>query len=103
FRRADRRRAGFVSYLILEGGVLVDGSGAPPIPDSMVVIDGNRIVHAGSRNARFDHVPARRWNLAGKTIVPGLIEAHTHASFDADMLAYVRNGVTSLRFAGLDQ
>lgn len=92
-----------MSYLILEGGVLVDGSGAPPVRDSMVVIDGNRIVHAGSRSPQFDDVPARRWSLAGKTIVPGLIEAHTHASFDADMLAYVRNGITSLRFAGLDQ
>ena len=48
--------------------------------------------------------PARdHWPLQGKTIIPGLIEAHTHASFDADMRAYVKNGVTTIRFAGLDQ
>ena len=30
------------------------------------------------------------WQLHGKTIIPGLIEAHTHAAFDADMLCLSR-------------
>ena len=89
--------------LLLDGADLIDGTGAPPVADSMVLIEGSRIVYAGPRTARFDddHVP--RIPLAGKTLVPGLVEAHTHASFDADMLAYVKNGITTIRFAGLDQ
>lgn len=89
--------------LLLEGAVLIDGTGAPAVADSMLLIEGNRIAYAGPRTDRFDGRPVERWALAGKTIVPGLIEAHTHAAFDADMRAYVKNGVTTIRFAGLDQ
>jgi imidazolonepropionase-like amidohydrolase len=91
------------NLLVLEGADLIDGSGGPAIGDSMVVLDGNRIRYAGARTNRFEGTPATRWPLKGKTIIPGLIEAHTHASFDADMQAYVKNGVTTIRFAGLDQ
>ena len=35
--------------LVLAGGTLVDGTGAPPIPDAAVVIRGNRILAAGPR------------------------------------------------------
>ena len=51
----------------------------------------------------FDAPDAEVSDLSGKIIIPGLIEAHTHAAFDADMLAYLRNGVTAIRFAGLNQ
>ena len=89
--------------LLLDGAQLIDGTGGPVIGDSMVLIDGSRIVYAGPRTARFDDDAAVRVPLAGKTLIPGLIEAHTHACFDADMLAYVKNGITTIRFAGLDQ
>ena len=89
--------------LLVDGAQLIDGTGSPPVADSMVLIEGERIVYAGERTRRFDDDPATRITLAGKTLVPGLIEAHTHACFDADMLAYVKNGITTIRFAGLDQ
>ena len=89
--------------LLLDGATLIDGTGAPAVADSQVLIEGARILYAGPRTARFDDDPAARVPLAGKTLIPGLIEAHTHASFDADMHAYVKNGITTIRFAGLDQ
>jgi cytosine/adenosine deaminase-related metal-dependent hydrolase len=88
---------------VLEGADLIDGSGAPVIENSMVVLEGSRISYAGPKTDRFKDQPAQYWPLRGKTIVPGLIEAHTHAAFDADMRAYVKNGVTTIRFAGLNQ
>ncbi|MGD9536337.1 MAG: amidohydrolase family protein [Alphaproteobacteria bacterium] len=89
--------------LLLEGADLIDGTGGPMIKDALVLIEGSRIAYAGPRTACFDDAPALRWQLPGKTLIPGLIEAHTHAHFDADMLAYVKNGVTTIRFAGLNQ
>ncbi|MFL5259472.1 MAG: amidohydrolase family protein [Hyphomicrobiales bacterium] len=89
--------------LILEGANLIDGSGGAPIRDAMIVIEGNRIRYAGGRTDRFNSGRARRWRLHGKTVTPGLIEAHTHAAFDGDMRAYVKNGITTIRFAGFDQ
>ena len=40
---------------------------------------------------------------SGKTVVPGLIDLHNHSTFDADMRVYLKNGVTTIRFAGLNQ
>jgi hypothetical protein len=88
---------------VLSGADLIDGTGAPVILDSMVVIDGDRIVYAGKRAEGFVTPDAEHWQLDGKTIIPGLIEAHTHATFDADLRAYIKNGITTLRYAGLDQ
>jgi hypothetical protein len=90
------------NVVILEGATLIDGSGGPVINDAMVVIDGRIIVHAGPNTAKFENTPAVRRNLLGKFIIPGLIEAHTHAAFEADMGAYIKNGITTVRFAGLD-
>jgi hypothetical protein len=90
------------SALILEGGSLIDGSGGVPIADALVVIEGDRITYAGARSNQFDDYPAERLRLDGKTIVPGLIDAHTHAISDADLSAYLKNGITTVRFAGLD-
>jgi hypothetical protein len=89
--------------LILEGATLIDGSGGAPIEDAMVVVEGKRILYAGGRTDRFNSGRPKRWRLHGKTVTPGLIDAHTHAAFDGDMRAYLKNGVTTIRFAGLDQ
>lgn len=88
--------------IILEGADLIDGSGGPVTKDAMVVIDGARIAYAGARTSHFDGRPAFRRKLPGKTIIPGLIEVHTHAAFEADMRAYIKNGITTVRFAGLN-
>ena len=87
--------------IIIEGATLIDGSGAAPLPDSEVVIADGRFLHAGRRSNAYEQASARRWQLPGRTIVPGLIEAHTHAHSDADMRAYIKNGITTIRFAGL--
>lgn len=88
--------------VLIEGADLIDGTGGPVIPDAMVLIEGERIKYAGPRTAELESSPARRWKLSGKTLIPGLIEAHTHSTFDADMQAYIKNGITTIRFAGLD-
>ena len=37
---------------VLTGATLIDGTGAAPVPDAAVVIDGDRITAAGPRAAR---------------------------------------------------
>ena len=87
--------------VIIQGVELIDGSGAAPVQNALIAVEGGRIAYAGRHSSRFDGVPAMRWQLGGRTVVPGYIEAHTHAHSDADMLAYIKNGVTTVRFAGL--
>jgi hypothetical protein len=89
--------------LLLHGGTVIDGTGAAPLDHASVLIQGERILRVGP-DSSIGQVPgAKAMNVSGKTIVPGLIDLHNHSTFDADMRAYVKNGVTSIRFAGLNQ
>lgn len=62
---------------------LIDGTGAPPLDDATVLIEGDRIAAAGP--ARSVEVPpgaevydARRPGGGALTVLPGLIDAHVH-------------------------
>lgn len=89
--------------LVIDGATLLDGRGDPPVPDAVVLIQGDRIEYAGPRREFTAQPSARRIAAAGKTLVPGLIDLHNHSTFDADMRVYLKNGVTTIRFAGLNQ
>jgi len=96
--------------LVIDNVRIVDGTGAPAIGDGRVVIEGERIVAAGPRAGAGPYgaaieIPAQAEVIdgAGKTVLPGLIDAHVHDPSDANMALYVRGGVTSIRFAGGDQ
>lgn len=60
------------------GATLVDGTGAPPVPDAVVVVDGDRIVAAGPRASV--KIPRRALveDVSGHWITPGLVDAHVH-------------------------
>ena len=64
---------------VLTGATLIDGTGAAPVPDAAVVIDGDRITAAGPR-AGASAWPATRSSSTrgGRTVIPGLIDAHDH-------------------------
>ena len=60
--------------VVLRGATLVDGTGAAPVPDAVVVIEGERLVQVGGRAA----AGATELDLTGLTLTPGLIDAHAH-------------------------
>jgi imidazolonepropionase-like amidohydrolase len=63
---------------VLTGATLIDGTGAAPVHDAAVVIDGDRIVAAGPRAATAWPANAEIVDVAGRTLIPGLIDAHDH-------------------------
>jgi imidazolonepropionase-like amidohydrolase len=63
---------------VILGGKLVDGTGAQPIEDSVVVIDGKRIKAVGKRGDVKVPSGAEVIDASGKMVMPGLIDAHTH-------------------------
>lgn len=69
------------SAVLIENGRIVDGLGNEPF-DGSVVIEADRIVQVirGSREPSID--VTNRIDAAGMTIMPGLIDAHCHISFD---------------------
>jgi imidazolonepropionase-like amidohydrolase len=66
------------NVLHLIGGRLIDGTGDKTIENSLVIIKDNKIIYSG-RNRRMIESPAdRKIDCVGKTILPGLFDAHIH-------------------------
>ncbi len=63
---------------VLTGATLIDGTGAAPVADAVIVIDGERIAAAGPRRGLSWPGDAEIVDVRGKTVIPGLIDAHDH-------------------------
>ena len=63
---------------VLTGVTVIDGTGAAPVPDAAVVIDGELITAAGPRAAVTWPADAEVIDAGGRTLIPGLIDAHDH-------------------------
>jgi imidazolonepropionase-like amidohydrolase len=66
--------------IAIVGATLIDGTGAEPLRDAVVLIEGDTIARIGSRSAvdvpaKVDVVEAE-----GRFLLPGLIDAHVHVS-----------------------
>jgi hypothetical protein len=64
--------------LVLQGGMLIDGTGRAPIADSIVVVDGDRIRAVGRRGQVAVPPGAQVIDTTGRTLLPGLVDMHLH-------------------------
>jgi imidazolonepropionase-like amidohydrolase len=62
----------------LKGATLIDGTGTPAVPDAIIVIANGKILSAGSSSSVTIPPGARVIDVAGKTVMPGLISNHAH-------------------------
>ena len=62
----------------LVGAMLIDGAGSPPLSDSAVLLDGDKILAVGPRGAVDIPPQAEEIDLTGLTLMPGLIDTHDH-------------------------
>ncbi|MEO8256525.1 MAG: amidohydrolase family protein [Acidobacteriota bacterium] len=71
---------------VFEGARVIIGDGRAPIDNASFVVTGGRIVQVG--RAADVRVPAgaARVSLAGKTVMPAIIDTHTHLSQTREML-----------------
>jgi imidazolonepropionase-like amidohydrolase len=93
------------AVVAFRGATLVDGTGASPRENALVVVENGRIVSAGpSGPAVLAALPpgAEVRDVSGKWIVPGLIDAHVHAESDEDLKQMLRWGVTTVRLMAED-
>lgn len=70
-------REGFTA---IRSGWLFDGTGAAPVRDACVLFSGDRIVDAGPVQSVGIPSDARVVDLPGHTLLPGLIDVHSHIS-----------------------
>ena len=94
--------AGTIAF---RGATLVDGTGSPPVPNSLLVVSGDRIVSVGTATPdALAKLPPGTQILTGdgKWIVPGLIDAHVHAESDQDLRTMLNWGITTVRLMAED-
>lgn len=95
----------------LENVTLLDGTGSPARQGQTIVISNGRIAAVGAAGEVEIPRDARRLDLSGRTVVPGLVGLHDHlfymaaggrasqANFTAPRL-YLGAGVTTIRTTG---
>jgi imidazolonepropionase-like amidohydrolase len=64
----------------LVGGTLIDGTGAAPVPNGVVLVEGDRLACAGTAAACPVPDGATRVDVSGRYLTPGLVDAHVHFS-----------------------
>src|ERR1700676_2892807 len=83
--RADAQTK--TQQIVLKGARLIDGTGRPAIENSVLVIEGNHVVAAGSAGtAGTVSIPkdAVVQDVSGKTIMPTLINLHGHLGLSSN-------------------
>ena len=71
---------------VYDGARLIVGDGRPPIENARIVVDGARIVQAGPSVRVEAPAGAPRVDLTGKTVMPAIIDTHTHLGQTAEAL-----------------
>jgi imidazolonepropionase-like amidohydrolase len=106
--------------LVLSNFTLIDGSGGPSVPNSALIATDGRITWVGPAADLKAPAGASVQNLAGKFVMPGLIDLHTHVSnsdvvmqdpvrfftregVTRDLQLYASYGTTSVASLGTDQ
>ncbi|HEV2964653.1 MAG TPA: amidohydrolase family protein [Candidatus Angelobacter sp.] len=84
----------------IAGATLVDGTGHPPVADSVVIIRNGRIAAAGPRDQVAIPHSMKVVNASGQTLLPGLWEMHTHYSGIEFGPALLAAGITTARDCG---
>lgn len=83
--------------LVLTGGTVIDGTGAPA-RQANVAISGGRISEVG--DVQIDPSSRRVLDVTGLVVAPGFIDVHVHSEFERllggpDELCGIRQGVTT--------
>src|SRR5438874_9146871 len=105
--------------VVLEGARLIDGTGSAPRENSVVIVRGDGISDVGAVGKLRAPKGARVVDVRGRTIMPGMINAHGHVGLVAggknsasayrrqnvlaQLLQYEQYGVTTVLALGLNR
>src|SRR6476660_9527097 len=83
------------------GARIIDGTGRPAIEKATLGIRNGHIEAVGKRVKM--PAGAERIDATGKTIIPGLINAHGHLNSEDRLGVYLRDGITTILSLGGDK
>jgi len=87
--------------ILIKAGRLIDVRNGRVLTDQAILIEGDRIKEVGPAQAVSSHAPAaaRVIDLSSSTVLPGLIDCHTHLTFDPGHTGYAALGISVPREA----
>jgi imidazolonepropionase-like amidohydrolase len=65
---------------IYEGARLINGAGGPPVDNAAFVVSGGKFTAVGRTGQVQAPAGAARVSLAGKTVMPAIVDTHIHAA-----------------------
>ncbi len=71
---------------VYQGARLIDGTGAAAIENAAFIVEGGRFTQVGRVDAEKIPAGAARVDLAGKTVIPAIVDSHVHLSDNRDAL-----------------
>ncbi len=81
-----RQAPGATGVTVFEGARLIAGDGRAPIESSAFVVDSGRFTEVGTKGQIKVPEGAARMDLAGKTVMPAIVDTHTHLAGTRDAL-----------------
>jgi imidazolonepropionase-like amidohydrolase len=106
------------ALVALVGATVIDGTGATPLADAVVLVEGEKIKAIGRRRDVTIPPGTQLIDVTGKWVLPGFIELHTHLMYSTSyketentpadralralyyMNLYLRSGITTIRDLG---
>lgn len=87
--------------VLIKAGRLIDVKAGRVLTDQSILIEGDRIKEVGPSSTIAAHAPsdARVIDLSNSTVLPGLIDCHTHLTFDPQHSGYSALGISTPREA----
>ncbi len=76
---------------VLKNFTLIDGRGGAPLSNAAMVIDNGRITYAGPVAGLKVPAGAETMDLAGKFVMPGIINLHSHLGNTIDLIQDPKN------------
>lgn len=67
--------------VLFEGAQLIDGNGGAIVPDSAFLVENGKFTWVGRKGDRQPPDGTVRVDLTGKTVMPALIDAHSHLGY----------------------
>jgi imidazolonepropionase-like amidohydrolase len=78
---AAEQRGASPSATLFEGARLITGDGSAPIEDAAFLMESDRITRVGKKGEIQLPAGAERVDLSGKTVMPALVDAHSHLGY----------------------
>lgn len=76
---------------LFEGARLITGDGRPPIEDAAFLVENAHFTRVGRKGEIPAPPGAARVNLTGKTVIPALIDGHSHIGYMRNLTSGAQN------------